>query len=305
MGDPVTKISFGVRKGTLDSIAESIADKENEFGKKFNLTAIVINDDESAVEKHWENQEGYKIDFKVPVLTSSGTKDVTLKEITRIIPSSVWRGIPIPPRGDESRPGVIAKRKELKRDYEARICQALKEAKVDILISNSYTNIIGPVLLGEFKGRIINIHPAITCGDNPCRLPGVTPTRDAFTRATEGFVITDDKKSVSLDGEEVEVEYDGETRKAVTFKEENRYTHGVTVHVVTAGVDEGPPILTKCYDLRDQFNIAGSDPSKPEITEEAIRDYNYDLKPVVLKEAILKYIERDEVKALLKEKRSE
>lgn len=190
---------------------------------------------------------------------------------------------------------MIQQRKKLKTEYEERICAALREAEVDLLVSNSYTNIIGPRLLGEYRDRIINIHPAITHQDNPCRLPGVTPTRDAYTRATEGFVIVDDKKSVSLDGEEVQVTYEGEQRKAVKFSEEHRYTHGVTVHVITAGVDEGPPILTKEYDMRDYFNVNGSDPSKPMLTQEGIRNFNYKMKPSVLTEAIMKYTERPEV----------
>ena len=303
--DPETNKSFGVRKGTLDYIAEEVAKENSDLGKKFNFTAIIINDDEKEVEEHWKNGDGYDINFEVPLVTPSGKQKVTLKEITHVIPSSVWRGIPIPPKGSDKRADVIAKRKKLKVEYEQRICKALNEAKVDLLISNSYTNIISATLLGEFKGRIINIHPAITSQDNPCRLPGVTPTRDAYTRATDGFVITDDKKSVTLDGKEVIVEYNGEERKAVEFDDEHRYKHGVTVHVITAGVDEGPPILTKTYDLREHFSIDGSNESKPTLTEEGIRDFNYKLKPSVLIEAILKYVQREDIVKLISDKRAE
>lgn len=300
--DPATGKSFGVRRGTLSVLAEEIAKKETDFAKKFNLSSIIINDDVDDVKRHWEKKEGYDIDFTVPGQGCSRS----LREITHIEPSSVWRGIPIPPRGSDDRAEVIAKRKQLKTEYEQRIVDALKKAKVDLLVSNSYTNIIGPCLLGAFKGRIINIHPAITSQDNPCRLPGVTPTRDAFTRATKGFVIVDDKKSVSLEGEEINVDYEGETRKAVKFDEEHRYSHGVTVHVVTAGVDEGPPILTKTYDLREHFRLEDSENGeKPLLTEEGIREFNYNLKPSVLSEAIMKYVERDDVLSLIKEKREE
>mmetsp|Transcript_26576 Transcript_26576/g.45495 ORF Transcript_26576/g.45495 Transcript_26576/m.45495 type:complete len:328 (-) Transcript_26576:28-1011(-) len=293
--DDVTGKSYGVRKGTLEALAEEIAAKESEFSKNFNLTAIVLNDDHENVDQHFTKGEGYDVDMKVPIHEEQDSvKVVTLKDITTVIPSSVWRGIPIPPRGSDNRAEVIAKRKQLKEEYEDRICKILRNSKVDILISNSYTNIIGPRLLNEYKNMIINIHPAITSQDNPCRLPGVTPTRDAYTRATKGFVIVDDKKSVSLDGEEETVHFNGEERKAVKFPEEHRYTHGVTVHVVTAGVDEGPPIHYEEYDLRDHFNVDGSNTKKPLLTEEAIREHNYNMKPSVLIKAIMKHAEHPE-----------
>merc|ERR1711879_328741 len=120
---------------------------------------------------------------------------------------------------------------------------------------------------------------------------------------TEGFVIVDDKKAVSLDGEEVTAEYNGEERKVIKFDPEHRYTHGVTVHVITAGVDEGPPILCKTYDILDHFSMDDNDNEKPKLTEEAIRDFNYKLKPSVLIEAILKYVQQEDIVELIQKNR--
>ncbi len=48
-----------------------------------------------------------------------------------------------------------------KREYEARICRYLKEKEVELLCLAGYMRIVGPCLLGEFPGRILNIHPAL------------------------------------------------------------------------------------------------------------------------------------------------
>jgi len=48
-----------------------------------------------------------------------------------------------------------------KQDFEARIIQYLKEEKIDLIVLAGFMHILGPDILGEYKGRILNIHPAL------------------------------------------------------------------------------------------------------------------------------------------------
>ncbi|OGB88576.1 phosphoribosylglycinamide formyltransferase [candidate division WOR-1 bacterium RIFCSPLOWO2_02_FULL_46_20] len=48
-----------------------------------------------------------------------------------------------------------------KNDYESEIVKALKENKVDLVCLAGYMRIVGHVLLDAYKGKTINIHPAL------------------------------------------------------------------------------------------------------------------------------------------------
>jgi len=48
-----------------------------------------------------------------------------------------------------------------KDDYEKEIIKALKAKKVDLVCLAGYMKIVGHPILREFKGRIMNIHPAL------------------------------------------------------------------------------------------------------------------------------------------------
>ncbi|MGG1678996.1 phosphoribosylglycinamide formyltransferase [Neobacillus sp. NRS-1170] len=48
-----------------------------------------------------------------------------------------------------------------KADYEKVISVLLKENKVDLIVLAGYMRLIGPTLLKEYEGRIVNIHPSL------------------------------------------------------------------------------------------------------------------------------------------------
>lgn len=63
-----------------------------------------------------------------------------------------------------------------KEDYEVEILQRLKEYNVEFIVLAGYMRLIGSVLLREFEGRIVNIHPSL--------LPAF-PGKDAIGQAIE------------------------------------------------------------------------------------------------------------------------
>ncbi|WP_413304301.1 phosphoribosylglycinamide formyltransferase [Bacillus sp. 1P10SD] len=48
-----------------------------------------------------------------------------------------------------------------KADYEKEISLLLKERNIDFIVLAGYMRLIGPTLLKEFEGRIVNIHPSL------------------------------------------------------------------------------------------------------------------------------------------------
>ena len=54
-----------------------------------------------------------------------------------------------------------AKEYPSKADYEKEISFLLKERNVDFIVLAGYMRLIGPTLLKEFEGRIVNIHPSL------------------------------------------------------------------------------------------------------------------------------------------------
>jgi phosphoribosylglycinamide formyltransferase-1 len=48
-----------------------------------------------------------------------------------------------------------------KADYETEIVQVLKKNKVDLVCLAGYMRLVSDVLLNEFEGKIINIHPSL------------------------------------------------------------------------------------------------------------------------------------------------
>ena len=48
-----------------------------------------------------------------------------------------------------------------KEDYEKVISVLLKDNQVDLIVLAGYMRLIGPTLLKEFEGRIVNIHPSL------------------------------------------------------------------------------------------------------------------------------------------------
>lgn len=58
---------------------------------------------------------------------------------------------------------VLIERKDFtaKEDFENKICQSLEENKIDLIALAGFMLILGPRLIQQYNGRIINIHPAL------------------------------------------------------------------------------------------------------------------------------------------------
>jgi len=48
-----------------------------------------------------------------------------------------------------------------KKDFEAKIIQHLEENKIDLIALAGFMRILSPELVRKYKGRILNIHPAL------------------------------------------------------------------------------------------------------------------------------------------------
>jgi phosphoribosylglycinamide formyltransferase 1 len=66
-----------------------------------------------------------------------------------------------------------------KEDYEKEILCELTKVDADLLVLAGYMRLIGPTLLTEYQGRIVNIHPSL--------LPAF-PGKDAIGQALEAKV---------------------------------------------------------------------------------------------------------------------
>ena len=53
------------------------------------------------------------------------------------------------------------KKYEDKQAFETEIVSLLKKHKVDLIVLAGYMRLIGPTILAEYEGRIINIHPSL------------------------------------------------------------------------------------------------------------------------------------------------
>lgn len=60
-------------------------------------------------------------------------------------------------------------------EHEKAIVQLLKEANTDLIVAAGYMRILTPYFVGEYKNRIINIHPALLPS-----FPGVHAQKQAF-----------------------------------------------------------------------------------------------------------------------------
>ncbi len=56
---------------------------------------------------------------------------------------------------------VDRKKFESRREYEAEILRILEKAKPDLICLAGYMRILSPDFVGRFRGRILNIHPAL------------------------------------------------------------------------------------------------------------------------------------------------
>jgi len=58
---------------------------------------------------------------------------------------------------------ALVKREDFssKNDFEARTIQRLEENKIDLIVLAGFMRILSPELVQKYKGRILNIHPAL------------------------------------------------------------------------------------------------------------------------------------------------
>ena len=281
--DGETGDNYGYRTGNLEAMALDIQDGQSDFAKAFEITMVFSDDSDAHMESVRPMVSRWPFEIEVP-LNGSGSAGamMPLESMLVRIPSDTWRKI----RNKAQKAG----QKEL---YEQQIITELKKRGVDLILSDSYLSLFADSILSEFDRRILNIHPAITDIKSPYRLPGLTPTRDAYTRARHGFIIVDDKKKPETwpKGPVVRINYNGVERGAVMVDQFGGT--GVTVHVIDALVDHGPVV------------IADSHTFDPSTSYEGIREGNYRIKRELLPKALLEYVKRPEILSLIEAKRQE
>lgn len=283
--DPDTGEDYGYRRGNLEDMALMLANPEQhnhhlakEFAGTFELAMVFSDDPKDKLQAAREAVHRWPLEVSVP----NGAGMVPLEDLLVNIPSAPWRQV--------KEPLLKARRKS---DYEIEIIAELTKRGVDLIISDSHLSYLGPDLLSAFWLRALNIHPAITQKDNPDRLPGVTPTRDAYTRARYGWVIVDDKKdrdTMPLDVP-TEVEYKDRRHLAIHVPKSN--VTGVTVHVMTEEPDGGPVVKYVLHHIPEGASF------------EAIREGNYGFKRQLLPAAMIEYVNRSDVMDLMIKKRIE
>lgn len=99
-------------------------------------------------------------------------------------------------------------------EYDREVAAILKNENVDLIVLAGYMRILSAYFVGEFKGRIINVHPAL--------LPKYGG-KDFFGMAVHAAVIQDGEKE-----------------------------SGMTIHFVDEGVDTGKIILQKKLEVRPE-----------------------------------------------------
>ncbi|WEG12392.1 phosphoribosylglycinamide formyltransferase [Pullulanibacillus sp. KACC 23026] len=50
---------------------------------------------------------------------------------------------------------------ENKQAYETKLLESLRSKQIDLVVLAGYMRLVGPTLLGEYKERILNIHPSL------------------------------------------------------------------------------------------------------------------------------------------------
>jgi len=74
---------------------------------------------------------------------------------------------------------------EARRDAEARMTGALEAAGADLVVLAGFMRILTPLFVGRWKGRLINIHPALLP-----RHPGAHGIADSFASADPDLGVT-------------------------------------------------------------------------------------------------------------------
>jgi len=263
--DPVTGASLGYRMCLVEEICRALTRGDDSALGQVGLVGVFTDDDPAEVEHIWCGRPPWRSDLRVPAHAQRA--ECPIEALTHHLSSLSYRAL-------VRAKAPAALRAEAKAAFEARLLRALREARADVLVCDSYMLILSENFLRSFPGLVLNIHPGITDPKDQGWLPGATPTRDAFTRARYGYVIVDDKHAVPHPaGRAIRVEYEGRLRDAIDVGVIGR--SGVTCHRVTAIVDGGPIVSEAIYNF---------DPARA--SEEQIRTWNYPLKLPVLTAAL-------------------
>lgn len=278
--DPDTGQNYGYRTGNLEHMALMLAKPQDghhplaeEFAQAFELAMVFADDNNQFLDLARNIVHRWPLDATVP---ANDHQSASLEGLLVNVPSQQWRQIKNPDQ------------KKIDKDkYEAQVLGHLIRNRVDLVVSDSYLTLFDRILLHSYWETILNLHPAFTEIGNPNRLPGVTPTRDAYTKAKYGWIIIDDKKDKKTwpEGKPVDVEFEGRTRKAIPVP--ISYTTGVTVHVVDENIDAGPVVMAVDHTFTSDASY------------EKIRQGNYERKLKLLPEALLDYAKRPEVRSAI------
>ncbi len=72
-----------------------------------------------------------------------------------------------------------------RQDFETEILKILKEEKIDLVVLAGYMFLLTPLIIGEYKNRILNIHPALLPS-----FKGTHGIKDAFDYGTRVSGVT-------------------------------------------------------------------------------------------------------------------
>lgn len=123
-------------------------------------------------------------------------------------------------------PVIVASPAEFggKAQYESFLADKLRDLDIDLIVLAGYMRIIGPTLLEQFDGRIINIHPSLLPA-----FKGAHAIRDAFEYGVKVFGVTIHYVDETLDGGKIIAQtafpYDRadlDELEAITHREEHR-----------------------------------------------------------------------------------
>lgn len=82
-----------------------------------------------------------------------------------------------------------------KTDYERMIADRLDSLGVELVCLAGYMRIVGPELLSRYRGRLINIHPALLPA-----FPGAHAIKDAFEYGVKVYGVTVHHVNEEIDG---------------------------------------------------------------------------------------------------------
>src|SRR3989338_5365520 len=91
--DPVNGQNYGYREGNLEHLARMLRSETSEFAQRFNLTAVIVDDDDDQYARAWQH-EIWSRDLRVRHRNNDGTtSQPTLDDLTVRIPSQPWKNL--------------------------------------------------------------------------------------------------------------------------------------------------------------------------------------------------------------------